>query len=247
MELAEHSAEASHPLCIICQQSLPLMQRQTCIVCSARTRKDLDLIDTMYMMLPEQLGRLPSGGAAMMAPGHDDGPPLPGGDALALLGPGSSGRSQVSGVRVAGGLMDDSHGYDEWPGDPQSAAWELARWEDNWRIIRGEPGAKDAANVAGSRVYLSNRLTWAADHHPEFDTFAHDVYRLRSRLERVTGMDDTPERGVPCLDCAATLLRVWTDNGLADEWTCPRCRRAYSHAEHNLAAANHLSNERDSG
>lgn len=239
--LPEHAQDAGHPLCICCARSLHLAEKQTCTVCTGRTRADLADVENLYMLLPDELGNLHTPALDQSrAPGYD--PPMPGGEPLALLGPGSKGATQILGVPVPGG-RDDSHSFDEYPDDPQSVVHELTRWEDDWRLTRGEPAATGPASVSTSRRYLNARLTWAADYHPAFDEFASDMQSLRSRLARVTSTDDIPVRGVPCFDCDAHLQRVWTSRGLAEEWTCPRCDRRYTHAEHGMALAARLRAE----
>jgi hypothetical protein len=236
-----HVKESGHPRCVVCTRSLQIMQRQTCQACVATVRADLNDIEQLYALLPAELGRLASAGLEPIGKGDDQ--PMPGGDILTLLGPGSNGRSQIMGVRVAGGRRDDSHGHDEWPSDPQSVAWELSRWEDEIRRQRGEHAASTLPNVHAARIYVNRQITWASDFYPDFAEMASDLRKLRMRLAQATATDSPPERGCPCLDCGSTLLREWTDRGLSDDWVCHHCRRIYSHAEHHLAVAQHMSEQ----
>lgn len=249
-QLAGHAAEAGHPLCILCVTSLPVDRPQTCLPCLAGVRRDLSAVVDLYALLPAAMA-----GSIYGQPGAPrDGDPsgertIPGGDRLAMLGPGSRGLAHV---------WDDE--LDERSDDPESVAFELGRAEDDWRLTRGEPAAEVAGTVASATAYLMPRLGWAADHHPAFDEFATDVRRLLGRLRTATATDDRPERGAPCLSCGATLERKRSERkpghgcrghhdrcayplephgcadtgGLVDEWRCPRCRRTYALEEYAL-------------
>lgn len=155
--------------------------------------------------------------------------PMPGGDALVLAAGGGDGRQQ---------MHEDHFGDDDHPTDVASVAAVLGGHEDDWRRIRREPAALERFYVSRSSMYLLEHLGWAAQRHPEFPDFASDLRRLRSQLERVTGTDERPERGAPCMYCetpAPALERHWTDAGLADDWSCPRCTRAYDPAQYREA------------
>lgn len=218
-QLAEHAREANHPLCICCAVSLDREHRQTCGKCVGRVRTDLADIETFFALLPDELGNL---GSPQPGQGHGGGyeSPLLGGEALVLLGPGSIGHTQRSGVRVPGG-WDRSHGDDEWDDDPPAVLFELMRHEDDWRMTRGEPAATDTPTITSTRGYLSRYLDWAAngdinhpvhpDGHPAFDEFSSDIQKLRTRLARATARDEPDERGVPCLDCGTRLVPKQSD------------------------------------
>lgn len=249
-QLADHARATGHLLCIVCWTSLPEDRRQTCLPCLAEVRRHLAEVVDLYALLPAAML-----GSAYGEPGkpRDSGSSeggIPGGDHLVLLAGGSRGLAH---------LWDDE--LDERDDDPQSVAFELGRWEDDWRLTRGEPDATGVGTVAGAAAYLGPRMGWAADHHAAFDEFAADVRRLVSRLRTATALDDRPDRGAPCLSCGATLERerkprrpghgcrghsdrcAWplephgcTDTGgRVDEWRCPRCRRVYADEEYARA------------
>jgi hypothetical protein len=141
-------------------------------------------------------------------------PPLPGGDALAMLGPGGE------------------HGEGD-PSDPPAVSFELWTWCTDWARIRGEtswPGL-----VPACVAWLSYRAGWAADHHPAFDGFAADVARILRWLGAVTTASDRPDTGAPCFECGANLERRFTATGRVDDWTCPRCHRQYDDVQYRLA------------
>lgn len=235
-QLADHHDDSGHPLCIACGMSLPVEQPQTCLPCIAAVRRRLDGVVELYGRLPELLDRLSSGSDWRDKGSRSDDTRLPGGDVLALLAGGSEGRYWAGrGVTI----------NDNLPSDPPSVAFELSRWEDDWRQLRGEVAATSMPDVATAASYLARRMTWAADRHPAFGEFSTDIRNLHIRLEQATGVTDRPETGAPCMDCGAFLERRWTDNGLADEWVCPRCHRQYADAAYWLAVRAGLELERE--
>jgi hypothetical protein len=226
------------PTCGTCAHRLGLDELATCRACVADVRTALDAIETAHALLPGLLVGLGSNAPNPAGRGGNE-RPMPGGDVLVLLGPGSGADNQRRADRarrLAGKPGGDVWGRDDRDGDPPSVAWELGRWEDDWRRIRGEPAAPGPPSVPAAVVYLHGRVAWAAGHHDAFPDFAADMNLLRRRLEVVTGTCDRPERAdVPCLDCGADLERRWTHQGLDDEWTCCRCRRAYDQRAYLLA------------
>lgn len=144
------------------------------------------------------------------------------------------------------GRWVDVEGPAEQPGDPESVAFELCRWEDDWRQVRGEPAAETVGTVASAAGYLERRMGWAADEHLAFDEFAEDVRRLLTRLRTATATDDHPEAGAPCFEegCGGTLVREWTEQGLSESWRCPRCRRVYEPAAYWLAVKAEMEHRR---
>lgn len=234
-QLVGHRVESGHPLCILCATSLPDDRPLTCLPCLADVRRSLAALVDLYALLPAAM----MGGAygEPSKPRSDGGEPaFPGGDALVMLAGGSRGLEQLR--------SDDPE--PEIPGDPESVAFELGRWEDDWRLTRGEPAATGVGTVAGAAGYLEVRMGWAADRHLAFDEFAGDVRRLLSRLRTATATDDRPEVGAPCFegDCGGTLHRAWTETGLSEDWSCPRCRRVYEPAAYWLAVRSEMETRR---
>ena len=242
-QLADHAADAGHPLCAICRLSLERAERQTCVVCLGQVRRDLRRITDLYATLPAELGHAKAAPLDLAGGGHPDETPLPGGEVLPLLAGGSRGLTQISGAPTKAGWRDFSHEADERASDPQSVAFELSRWEDHWRHGRGEPAATDPPTVAGCESYLLRNMTWAADTDDEFPAFADDLTTIRHRLERVTARDERPETGAPCFDCGADLRRDWTPEGLSDDWTCPRCKQVYPDARYWLTVRDEYERE----
>ena len=233
--LCAHAIERGHQLCIVCGLSLAHDEPQTCMRCVDQVRQDMREIEQLYALLPGMLadavygqpGKPREGGAST-----ED--PLPGGVLLTMLAPGSAG-AQAQG---------HEENADNRPDDPPSVAFELSRWEDDWRSVRGEPAALEEANVSGAREYLDRRLLWAANSHPAFDEFASDVRALLGKVRGAASMAERPETGAPCFECSAALERGWGETGLSDDWHCPRCRRTYTQAAYWLAVRARLEKAR---
>lgn len=228
LQLAEHAEAAAHPLCVVCDRSLTLDERQTCESCLTKAREQLAGIALMYEELPRHLGHVRAQVYDADRPAAADGRPLPGGDVLVLLGSGSQG------------LEDD--GSTTRDGDPVSAAFTLEFWREEWEDARGDRVVESRPRSARAKVrqavgYLERMTRWAAQHHRGFGDYADDLRLLHDRLERATGRGDRPVRAeAECFDCGAdALVREMTDRGLDDRWTCQRCGRSYDWQSYLLA------------
>lgn len=221
--------------CIVCRRSLAPTERQCCLRCLSTLRRDLAKIESLFGMLPSVLARLPAGTVDSVLGRGSGEPPLPGGDALAMMGPGSAATGD------GGELVGHRAGE---PVDPPAVSFELGTWVEDWCEIRHEVGRRPVT-VRGQVGYLSSRAGWASDHHPAWDEFSSDVRRIVARLEDVTGTSERPEHGPPCPYCRADLEREFGDQGLADDWQCPRCRRAFGPAQYLLAVRASLAAESD--
>jgi 5-hydroxyisourate hydrolase-like protein (transthyretin family) len=210
-QLSEHAFEQEHWLCSVCGISLPRDRIAVCTPCLADTRRRLTQIVETYAILPTYLGRVPSASDWRRSGPRGDGNPLLGGDVLSMLASGSGGRSQIRGVLMPDGKRSVEHEQDEHVGDPPSVAHELASWEDDWRLWRGEPAAEVAPDVSTAANYLLVRLPWAADTHEAFAEFATDVRRLLSRLETATATGDRDDVGASCFSCGTDLRRTYAD------------------------------------
>lgn len=205
-----------------------------CEGCLTGARETLAGVFAMWQELPRHLGNL-TGSLGRSGPrAAADGRPLPGGDVLVLLGPGSEGLSEDE-------LTSKT-------GDATSLAFELGWWEDEWRSRRKEPAPRPtylAAAVRRSCGYLEVHARWAADHHEGFEDFTSDLQILHSRLERATGRAREAARAnAQCFDCQGDLVRLIDAEGLEEQdVTCRRCHRRYTAAEYSLA----LRAARDSG
>jgi hypothetical protein len=200
----------------------------------ADVRAHLGAIEAAYGLLPELLDALGSN-APQPGGGRAAERPMPGGDVLVLLAPGSSAAERWRAWR-RDPERDPEWDQDDRPADPPSVAYELGRHEDDWRRLRGEPAAPGEATVGEAAAYLHLRLTWAARRHPGFAEFALELAVLRRRVERAAGLDDRPERaGVPCFGCGGDLERPYGHQGREDDWRCRRCRRVYDQAGYLLA------------
>lgn len=123
--------------CLVCAGHLDDVEPRTCVACLGRVRRDLADIVELFALLPEQLGHLrprpmdAAGGSGFSAP-------LPGGDVLAMLAPGSPGafwRDRESGSRLDGTpwrpVQRLRHGHLVWSTDPAEQAEQAVSvvWE----------------------------------------------------------------------------------------------------------------------
>lgn len=221
--------------CIVC--GIEHVDQRTCPDCITATREDLHQVLDLTGRLGDEAEHHP-----------DD--EIPGGNATVMVGPYSLG-SQA-----------DSHEHES-EADPPHPLLTLATWEDDWRKTFGQPAAGPASVVAAV-VYLGRWLHHAAQHHDAYDDFAREVGQLRSRLEDVLRDGERDERAAPCPKCKVNLVRkakprrrvrycpghgplttcpipqqgCCDSGGLADEWSCPRCKKTFSKKDyHNIVAA----------
>lgn len=200
--------------CLLCHRPLHPTDTRTCVVCLGHVRRQLRDLARLHALLPAFLAHYDSPSLGSIG-GHSSDHALPGGDALAMLGPGAgNGLGQAD--------------------DPPAVAFELWTWTADWAETRDEPPPTPTVTV--TVPWLSRRAGWAADHHDAFDEFAADLARIVARLEQVTHSGDRPEKGPPCPYCrTADLQRDFTDRGLPDDWRCPACRRDFNYAQYVLA------------
>jgi hypothetical protein len=247
--------ECDHRHCEVCHRHLEAAEIGTCWLCIGRVRRDLVAIVDLVAMLPEHALRAASHGRLVAAE------PIPGGDAIVMLGRGSEGLSEDGTTNV---------------GDPEPPAWILGWWEEVFRQSlslgsRRPPWQRPAdATIADAQEFLGNHLEWAAHYHAGFHRFARDLAGCRRHLESLLHAGDAPMEGVACFECGETLRRdyraprpcscparpvsgpgvsAWDRNhadhdqgGLSNPdpdygWYCPRCTREYSPGEYRLAVA----------
>ncbi len=219
---AAHVAETGHKRCASCPRFLTDTEAGACLDCIARAREALAEIVTHYALLAVIVGKQ-HGAPTLEAIGRgSDETTLPGGDALVMLAGGGEGNDRDSRV-----------------GDPESAAQTLGQWEDAVRHARHLTAADTLANVTSAAGYLSPLLTWVAAEMDVFDLLFTDLRRLRSRLLRLTWLDQPVLRApVECFDCGEERLeKQMTSTGLTDNWRCTnrRCQREYSNEAYHLA------------
>jgi len=254
-----HAADLDHPRCVCCGQSLVRGELGTCETrdpgdgtpCLQTAREHLSGIRALYDQLGSHLGHLRGPRLGSSSPSASDGRPLPGGDVLALLGPGSRG--------------DSEDGHTSKDGDPVSVAYELTWWAEDWadrfgdRAVDVRPRAP-AAQLRQALSYLERRMRRASREHPAYDEFATDLRTIHRTLERASALIRTPARPeAACFDCGGQLIvglveatvvhgdRSWT--GLVEQdpphITCERCHRGYTAAAYALARRQLLEQERE--
>lgn len=196
-----------------------------CDTCLGAIRDDLRTIVELHGQLPAEAA-------------HHASATIPGGAATVALGPWSPGHADVYDDPETWGLNLDN----DW-----HPLLTLATWEDVWRDWYGT--ATDLrATIDRAADYLRDHLTDMARQTPRVDAdaeeewppdlpqMAADLRQLRGRLEGVLRAGDRDDRaGVACFDCGGQLVRRMTPAGLADRWTCRRCRREYTDPEYRLA------------
>ena len=136
-QLQAHALDAGHPLCVICHRSRHRDEQQTCEHDLTRAREILAGIVLMQAELPRHLGHLRGSTYDNDRP-SSNGQPLPGGDILVLLGPGSTGTAARTLTRTeqAAGLSGREHGIDNDPLDGMSVAFTLWQWVADWKETR---------------------------------------------------------------------------------------------------------------
>lgn len=263
----------THHHCAICTRThLDDTHPQTCTACLDQTRTDLSQIMQLAALAEHRLAHwwTPVSPGTPTDGGRGNDTQLPGGDLLAIVGPGSPGDT------------DPANNPDDRHDDPGSIAGELAGWEDWWRRTRQQPANPASPTLSRVMGYLTLHLTWAAQHDGQFADFAAAANRIRGRLEAELRDASTPMRGVACFDCGTTLVRplrdaapcrhirearragqppgVWIQTlasypelgddhtacdqgGLEDSWRCPRCRRVYDDREYWFAVRAAISDE----
>jgi hypothetical protein len=180
----------------------------------AQAREDLtEIVDLTAYLLDQALY-----GAAG---GHlEAARPIPGGEALVMLGPVANldvwarrvtvrldfnYRARLEHIPHDDWLTDD-HPAD---GDPPQAV--LAFWDDAWRHLNRHPPAP-LPTISAAANYLHRHMTrMSREPRARFDDFAADMHSLRARLETVLSAGERDEKGAPCLKCRGTLIRRTED------------------------------------
>lgn len=247
-------SDEQRPGCVVCARDLSATELQTHERCIGRVRADLFAIVDAYRLLPETLGHLSSNAPRDRSRSSER--PLPGGEALAMLANGSPAKARLRAylsldrkerARYGFDRLESELDQDDQPSDPLSVAYELGRWEDDWRIVRSEPAAEYLMAVETASVYLNRNMGWAGQWHFAFDEFASDLRGMRYRLEAVCGTSNRSVRAaVSCFDCGDDALeRQYGDQGLDDDWTCRTCGRIYDQASYWLAVRAKLQDQQD--
>jgi hypothetical protein len=184
--------------CVIDHRHLDATELQTCPECLGKVRRDLFAIVDLLTIAAEQLdGWSAVSPSAPKSGGSSNERPMPGGDLLVML------------ARGSWALSNPQRALDERPGDPDPIAYEMSRYEDDWRREQRQPAATDSArHLARTISYLDRNMSWAAQHHPSFEEFAGVVREYRATLETQLRDGDRPEHGVGCFECGTTLIRT---------------------------------------
>lgn len=186
--------ECGYRHCVVCARHLDAGELATCWSCVGRVRRDLIAIVDLVALLPGHALQSALHGRLAAAE------PIPGGDALVMLGRGSEG------------LSDDAATN---PGDPEPPAWVLGWWEEMWReaLVLGSKmpawRRRPDETIATASVFLNDHLDWAAHYFSGFHVFADDLGKTRRHLEALLHAGEAPMEGVSCFGCGETLQREY--------------------------------------
>ena len=169
---------------------------------------------------------------------------MPGGEAMAALGPcppSPQAYSRMTAHRVVRGEdTDETLGTDP--------LYELLWWSEGWRAdLDADMPARPT--IAGEAAWLAERLVWAWENELAFGDFAADVRKVRVYLESVLYAGKRADRTrVPCnaegCERHPWLVKVWAAGREADDrWKCPSCKRQYDGEDFYEAYAKHLRSE----
>lgn len=199
------------PHCVVC--GIEHVSEQTCPECVGASRDDLFEIVKLWRDLPNQA--LHGGSNGLLEAGRE----IPGGEALVMIAPGSDGRAVIW-AKERGD--DVSHRDDERKGELAVPEIMLVGWEDDWRSLLGSR-TDDPASLPAAVTYLDDHLSWAAQHHDAFDSFATEVRQQRAHLEDVLHAGERQETGAPCFKCGKALVLIYGDDDgdeSTDRWCC---------------------------
>lgn len=161
---------------------------------------------------------------------------MPGGDAMVSLGP-------VADMELWANLNDTTETYrnhpderlrrtytsevDEDDDEHWPAHQVIAYWAGRWRAQRGEDYADLKRSDTTEISYVRQLVDWAADHEPQFATFATDIRRARLRMENLVHAGRRADRTrVVCdrdhCDKHPRLVRVYSPRFLVG-WMCSTC------------------------
>lgn len=167
----------------------------TCPDCLGKVRKDLDDIRWLCRHLRWQASRGENYRTAAA--------PIPGGDAMTLLGPHA---------RHADAVDPDPKLHRAT--DPRPPLEVLLTWDHQVRTWL-QHTLPTRPTITGTTRYLTGHLgRWAQDTTgtaPDWPAFATEAGDLRRLLERVLHDEQTPELGVACFECGDRLVRRWND------------------------------------
>lgn len=185
---------------------------QTCPSCIDEARGHLADLIALYAQLPAHAILGGSDGRLEVAR------PIPGGEAMVMLAPGSTG-GEVAWRTERG--EDVTHKHDERRGEIEPTLMWVSRSVEDWRALKGQT-IPFVSTLAGALVYLDQHLTWAAQEHPAFAGFAHELTRQVTHLEDVLHAGERDTTGAPCPKCRRPLVLDSGDTIDDDRWICKK-------------------------
>jgi hypothetical protein len=196
--------DATAPTCTVCHRGLYADEatRQACRPCTDRT--DLAL---RALAGPEGLYARLSG---FLAPGSGNGGPTVSGSRTAPI----PARLEVLNLQARGGVVTILQTWIiDWY---ENLAYRHPRWDGN---------LQQQCDQAVHRLRVL--LPWAAEQHPAYAEFSHEIAQIKRQCEaQITG--ERAPRRVPVTCPCGTVLKVTLDTPGA---RCPACGTQYGHAE----------------
>jgi hypothetical protein len=121
----------------------------------------------------------------------------------------------------------DANGHPMWaPSDDQAGELPVASvldsWARDWQTYRNEN--LPPPTVDRLTRWLSDRLDWAADHHPAIDDFAEELAEQCSLVYNAAGLRGPQPAdmvGVPCRQCDQMNLYHWPGSDRVECGSCP--------------------------
>lgn len=204
--------------------------------------------------------------AQAVAKGDD--PDMPGGIAMAALGPvASPGERERMIEAIEGGWWNDATASQEDRPDlshlvDEDETWEppeqtLRFWSEDIRTRHGYPLDGRRATIETEAALLRWALQGMWRDEPKWEDFAKDIGKARTRLENLLHEGVRSERGVPCMydECRGVRLvrklapardddgnKVWK----ITDWHCPRCKRSWTDERYRaMVTAAHVATQRE--
>lgn len=209
--------EETTAACSDCGRPVEVATRTICARCLERAIEVIDDCEAAYAAIPENARTV----LGLRAVRYDAGPRGTASEAPLPFGLGADeddiGELTAQLTRATAGtvihLMRDE----------RNVMAVLEDWANDWAERFHRPW--DASvSVFG---YLRTYSLWAAQNHPAWQLYRHEVRDVRSKLQSIAGTTPLVELA-PCPNCGGRVVRAWSAKGLEDDRRCTRCRRVWS-------------------
>jgi hypothetical protein len=127
--------------------------------------------------------------------------------------------------RERGRVCPDVAAYLEDCKDELHPLWVLGTWEQVWRDYL-DHHTEALVDLEAAIGYLDMQMSYMSGQPmPDFVQFANELRACRTHLEDVLRDGVREERGAPCIHCQRPMIRLATETGTEDSYTCRTCRR----------------------